>query len=234
MHDNLKRYDLSSIPPIEGLLSPMHATLPRTLTLGMLCILCLLLISGWTPFDRATWLLEVFPVMVALPLLWLTYQRFPLTPLVYVLIACHAVILIVGGTYSYARVPLGFELQSWLALSRNPYDKIGHFFQGLVPAMIAREILLRGAYIQRGKMLVFVVLCIVLAISASYELLEWLAALLMGQGADEFLGTQGDVWDTQSDMFCAWLGSVTALWLFSTWHDRQLQALAHPSCCASD
>lgn len=198
---------------------------PRYFVLATLSMCGLLVLSGWAPFDRATWLLEVMPVMIALPVLWMTYRSFPLTKLLYALIFCHAVILIVGGAYTYARVPLGFELQTWLALSRNPYDKIGHFFQGLVPAMIAREILLRGQYLARGKMLIFVVICIVLAISACYELIEWAVALVMGLGADAFLGTQGDPWDTQSDMFCALLGSLTALTVFTHWHDRQLRAL---------
>jgi putative membrane protein len=133
-----------------------------------------------------------------------------------------------GGAYSYARVPLGFWMQDLMHLGRNPYDKIGHFMQGFVPVIVAREILLRGHYLKRGKMLAFIVICIVMAISASYELIEWAAALAMGQGADEFLGTQGDPWDTQSDMFMALVGSVTALLLLSRLHDRQL-ATANPS-----
>ncbi len=185
-----------------------------------------LLWSGWQPFDRATWLMEVAPVLIALPLLWLTARRFTLTPLAYGLIFLHACVLMLGGAHTYARVPLGFELQEWLSLDRNPYDRIGHFFQGLVPAIIAREILLRGQHLRRGPMLNFLILCTVLAISASYELIEWAAALLLGQGADEFLGTQGDVWDTQSDMFCALLGAIVALSLLSAWHDRQLEQQA--------
>ena len=122
-------------------------------------------------------------------------------------------------------MPLGFYLADVLALSRNPYDKIGHFFQGLVPALAVREILLRGAYVRGRRMLAFIVVCVVLAISATYELIEWGAALALGQGADEFLGTQGDVWDTQSDMFCALLGAITALLVFARLHDRQLQNL---------
>ena len=130
-----------------------------------------------------------------------------------------------GGAYTYARVPLGFYLADVLDLNRNPYDKIGHFFQGLVPALAVREILLRGAYVRGRRMLAFIVVCVVLAISATYELIEWGAALALGQGADEFLGTQGDVWDTQSDMFCALLGVITALLVFARLHDRQLQNL---------
>lgn len=128
----------------------------------------------------------------------------------------------VGGMYTYAKVPIGFDVQAWLGLSRNPYDKLGHFFQGLVPALAAREILVRGAFVRGRKMLGFVVCCIALAISAMYELIEWWAALAMGQGADDFLGTQGDPWDTQSDMFCALLGALTTVLLLARYHQRQL------------
>ena len=170
-------------------------------------------------------MLEVFPVAIALPVLWATHRRFPLTTLLYVCIFLHAVVLITGGAYTYARVPLGFHIAELLDLTRNPYDKIGHFFQGFVPALVAREILIRGDFVRRGKMLVFIVICIVLAISATYELLEWLAAETLGQGAEEFLGTQGYEWDTQSDMLLALIGAVTALTLLSRVHDRQIQAL---------
>lgn len=186
-----------------------------------------LAISGIKPYDRATWIMEVLPVVLAIPILWRTYRRFPLTPLLYGGIFLHALVLILGGAYSYARVPLGFEIADWLGLQRNPYDKIGHFFQGFVPSLIAREILIRGQYVRGRKMLFFVVICIVLAISATYELIEWAAALWLEQGADEFLGTQGDMWDTQSDMFCAWLGAVTAWLLLTRWHDRQIQQIEH-------
>jgi len=190
-------------------------------------LLAFLAWSGVHPYERTTWYLEVFPVFVAVPLLWATYRRFPLTNLLYALIFVHALVLMLGGAYTYARVPLGFHLAEVLGLSRNPYDKIGHFFQGFVPALAAREILVRGAHVRGAKMLAFVVVCIVLAISATYELIEWGAALALGQGADEFLGTQGDPWDTQSDMFCALIGAVTSLALLSRWHDRQIQRLAH-------
>lgn len=198
---------------------------PLLLSVITLLLLAALIHSGISPYDRATWLMEVAPVLIVLPLLWLTYRRYPLTPLLYTLIFFHALILIFGGMYSYARVPLGFEVQQWLDLGRNPYDKLGHFFQGLVPALVAREILLRGGYVQGRKMLGFVVCCIALAISAVYELIEWWAALALGQGADEFLGTQGDPWDTQSDMFCALLGAIAGQWLFGGWQDRQLRRL---------
>ncbi|WP_436897817.1 DUF2238 domain-containing protein [Acinetobacter gyllenbergii] len=195
------------------------------LYLGTAILAILLLISGIQPFDRTTWWLEVIPVLIAVPLLFATYKAFPLSPLLYGLIFLHAIVLIVGGAYSYARVPLGFEMAQWFGLERNPYDKIGHFMQGFVPAIAAREILIRNHILSKGKMLSFIVICIVLAISASYELIEWAAALSLGQGAEEFLGTQGDEWDTQSDMFFALIGSITALLLFSRWHDRQIAEL---------
>ncbi|ENX58436.1 MULTISPECIES: DUF2238 domain-containing protein [Acinetobacter] len=195
------------------------------LYLGTAILAILLLISGIQPFDRTTWWLEVIPVLIVVPLLFATYKAFPLTPLLYGLIFLHAIVLIVGGAYSYARVPLGFEMAQWFGLERNPYDKIGHFMQGFVPAIAAREILMRNHILSKGKMLSFIVICIVLAISASYELIEWAAALSLGQGAEEFLGTQGDEWDTQSDMFFALIGSITALLLFSRWHDRQIAEL---------
>ncbi|ENN8408802.1 DUF2238 domain-containing protein [Serratia marcescens] len=198
---------------------------PLLLSVITLLLLAALIHSGISPYDRTTWLMEVAPVLIVLPLLWLTHRRYPLTPLLYTLIFFHALILIFGGMYSYARVPLGVEVQQWLDLDRNPYDKLGHFFQGLVPALAAREILLRGGYVQGRKMLGFVVCCIALAISALYELIEWWAALALGQGADEFLGTQGDPWDTQSDMFCALLGAICGLLLFGRWQDRQITRL---------
>jgi putative membrane protein len=197
----------------------------RALAAAALVTLAVLALSGVRPYDRTTWVLEVFPVVVALPLLWATWRRFPLTTLLYACIFVHALVLMLGGAYTYARVPLGFHLAEFLDLSRNPYDRIGHFFQGFVPALVAREILVRGRYVDGRKMLAFIVVCIVLAISAAYELVEWTAALALGQGADEFLGTQGDEWDTQSDMFCALVGAVTALLAFSGMHDRQIARL---------
>jgi putative membrane protein len=190
-----------------------------------LVVVFLLGLSGADPYDRTTWLLEVFPILIALPIMWASYRRFPLTTLVYGFIFIHACVLMVGGAYTYARVPLGFEIAEWFNLSRNPYDKIGHFFQGFVPALLAREILIRGQYVNGQKMLTFIVLCIILAISATYELIEWVSALILGQGADEFLGTQGDAWDTQSDMLLALIGAVTALVLFSRVHDKQIKNL---------
>lgn len=197
----------------------------RWLQLGSLLLLAALAASGIRPYDRLTWLMEVLPVLIVLPILWASYRRYPLTTLLYGLIFLHALVLIMGGAYSYARVPLGFEMAHWLGLERNPYDKIGHFMQGFVPAIAVREILLRGAYVRGRKMLAFLTLSVVLAISASYELIEWAAALIMGQGADEFLGTQGYEWDTQSDMWFALLGGVFALLLLSRLHDRALARL---------
>jgi putative membrane protein len=202
---------------------PMQRSL--VLVAASVALVALLAVSGLRPYDRMTWALEVFPVVVALPVLWATYPRFPLTNLLYACIFLHALVLLLGGTYTYARVPLGFQLAEWFELARNPYDKIGHFFQGFVPALVAREILIRGGYVRGPRMLAFLVVCVVLAISATYELIEWAAALALGQGADEFLGTQGDPWDTQSDMFLALLGAVTALLLFSRLQDRQIRNL---------
>jgi len=198
----------------------------RAFTIGCLALLALLVFSGLRPYDRLTWLLEVLPVLIALPLLWVTRARFPLTTLVYAGIFLHACVLMMGGAYTYARVPLGFQIQDALGLHRNPYDRIGHFFQGFVPALVAREILLRGRFVQGRRMLAFLVVCIVLAISATYELIEWASALALGQGADEFLGTQGDAWDTQSDMFLALCGGSAALVLCTRLHDRQIGSLA--------
>ena len=192
---------------------------------GAAALVVALLLSGWRPHDRITWLMEVGPVLIVLPILWATHARFPLSTLLYVLVFFHCLVLMVGGSYTYANVPAGFWVQDWFHLSRNPYDKLGHLMQGFVPAIAAREILLRGGYVRGRKMLVYVILSIVLGFSAFYELIEWAAALAMGQGADEFLGTQGDPWDTQSDMFCALAGGSLALLLLSRAHDRGMARL---------
>lgn len=184
-----------------------------------------LIVSGIAPYDRLTWFMEVLPVLIAAPILVATRGRLPLTTLVYTLIAIHGLILIYGGAYTYARVPAGFWLQELFGFARNPYDRIGHLAQGFVPAMVARELLLRVFGITGRKILFFLVACIALAISAFYELIEWWSALVMGADAHEFLGTQGDVWDTQWDMFLALVGAVAALLLLSRWHDRQLVQL---------
>ena len=181
-----------------------------------------LIVSRIGALEPGTWVLEVFPIFLAIPVLVATAKRFPLTPLAYRLLFVHALILLLGGHYTYAKVPLGFWVQDALHLGRNHYDRLGHFAQGFVPAIIAREILLRRSPLQRGKWLFFLVICICLAVSASYELIEWLAALLGGSSADAFLGTQGDVWDTQWDMFMALVGALSALVLLSRVQDRQL------------
>ncbi len=185
-----------------------------------------LLVSGVSPRDRTTWWLEVFPVLIAAPVLIATFARFPLTPLAYTLIALHALILILGGHYTYAQVPLGFWAQDWLGLTRNHYDRLGHFAQGFVPAIVAREVLLRTSPLRPGRWLFFLVTATCLAISACYELIEWWAALAGGQSADAFLGTQGDVWDTQWDMFLALIGALTAQLTLSRAHDRALASLS--------
>lgn len=184
-----------------------------------------LIVSGISPRDRMTWWLEVLPVVIALVVLAWTRERFPLSWLGYALITVHAVILMVGGHYTYAHVPLGFWVQDALDLSRNHYDRLGHFAQGFVPAIIAREILLRRTPLVRGGWLAFLVIATCLAISAAYELIEWWTALIAGGEADEFLATQGDVWDTQWDMFLAAIGAMTALALLSRVHDRALASL---------
>jgi len=194
---------------------------------GLSILIVLLAWSGLHPYDRATWLMEIAPILIIIPILIKHYRNYPLTSILYFLIFLHAIVLILGGAYTYARVPLGFQMADFLGIERNPYDKIGHFFQGFVPALAAREILFRGDYVRGKSMLNFIVICIVLAISASYELIEWSAAILLGQGADEFLGTQGDVWDTQSDMFCALIGGISSLILLTKTHNRQMVKLIH-------
>lgn len=199
----------------------------RGVTVGLVL---LLVVSGWHPHDRLTWLLEIFPILIVLPILWATRRSFPLTTLLYAGILVHGAVLAAGGAYTYARVPLGFQIADWLHMTRSPYDKIGHFFQGFVPAIAIREILIRGEHVRGSRMLAFITLAIVLAISATYELIEWASALALGQGADEFLGTQGDPWDTQSDMFMAVVGGIAALLLLPRAHDRQIAALRNKAC----
>ena len=199
------------------------------LALGLAAlVVAALAVSAIAPYDRATWWMEVAPVLVALPLLAATWRRFPLSDLLYALIALHAIVLIVGGAYTYARVPLGFWLQDALHLARNPYDRIGHFMQGFVPALVAREILLRGRHVNGRGMAGFLSVCVALAVSALYELVEWWAALALGQGADEFLGTQGDPWDTQSDMFMALIGATVAVLAFGRLHDARMARVKDP------
>jgi len=175
---------------------------------------------------RLTWVLETLPCMIALPVILLTYKRFPLTGLVYTLIAIHAVILMLGGHYSYAKVPLGFWMEGWFGWTRNNYDKIGHFMQGFGPALYVREILVRRSPLQPGKWLAFLAIAVSLAFSALYEIVEWLASLSNPADTEAFLGTQGYIWDTQTDMFWCLIGSVIALLIFSKLHNRYLAAFA--------
>jgi putative membrane protein len=182
--------------------------------------------SAWQPHDYPTWWLEVLPAQIALIVLFLTRKRFPLTPLAYWLILLHSIILMVGGHYTYAEVPLGDWLSSWSGGSRNNYDKLGHLAQGFIPAIVVREVLVRNTVVAVRGWLSFIVVSICLAISALYELIEWWVALLSGEAADAFLGTQGYIWDTQSDMFLAFLGAMAALVVFSALHDRQISRLS--------
>jgi putative membrane protein len=195
-------------------------------TTWILVFLAVLIWSGIGPHDYPTWMLEVAPALIAAAVLWFTRERFPLTRLAYVLILVHCVILMVGGHYTYALVPLGDWVREAFDQSRNNYDKLGHFAQGFVPALIAREILIRKNVVNFPGWRDFLIICACLAISAFYELLEWWVALLSEDAAESFLGTQGYEWDTQSDMWFALLGAVTALILLSRWHDRQLRALS--------
>jgi putative membrane protein len=185
-------------------------------------VLAVLLWSGLSPHDRFTWFLEVAPVLIGLPIVLITRNRFSLTPLVCVLLTIHACILMVGGKYTYAEVPLGYWVEGVFGWTRNNYDRLGHFAQGFVPAIVAREILLRTSPLKRGKWLAFLVFCVCLAISATYELIEWRTAVSTGTAADAFLGTQGDPWDTQEDMAMAAIGAIVALVTLPRIHDRQL------------
>lgn len=189
----------------------------------------LLVLSGIGPRDRTTWWLEVAPILIAVPILIATARRFPLTPLAYRLIFVHALILMLGAHHTYAEVPAGFWVRDFFGLARNPYDRVGHLAQGFIPAILAREILIRRSPVGSGRWLTFVVLCVCLAISALYEMAEWWAALIGGEAADAFLGTQGDQWDTQWDMFLALVGAVAALALLSRLHDRQITRLEETS-----
>jgi putative membrane protein len=201
-----------------------HGALLLTLTSIWLVSL---VASGWQPYDRPTWWMEVAPVLIALPVLWLFASRFPLTTVALVLIGLHGLVLILGGAYTYARVPLGFAVQEWFELSRNPYDRFGHFVQGFVPAIVLRELLIRLGGLRPGKLLALLVIACCLAVSAVYELIEFAAAILLGQGAEQFLGTQGDVWDTQWDMLMCLVGAAVALLLLTGVHNQQLQTLEH-------
>jgi len=192
--------------------------------LWLVIFFTILIWSGINPKDQFTWFLEVVPALIGFVILVLSYKRFPLTPLLYMLILIHMIILMVGGHYTYAEVPLFDWLKEVLGQSRNNYDKVGHFAQGFIPAILAREILLRKKIVQGTKIwLNYIVVSIVLAFSAFYELIEWWVALATGEDAEAFLGTQGYLWDTQSDMMFALVGAGTALLLLSRFHDKQLK-----------
>jgi putative membrane protein len=195
----------------------------RFLNGGLIMILVLLAATFAKTLDRGTWLMEVTPVLIGIPILIFSYRKFPLTSLLYSWIFVHSVVLIVGGFYTYAKVPFGFWIEHTFCLHRNPYDKIGHFLQGVTPALLAREIFIRGQHVSGNRMLIFLPICVAMMISACYELIEWAAALALGQGADQFLGTQGDPWDTQSDMLMALIGSISALLVFSVLQNRQIE-----------
>lgn len=185
-------------------------------------VIVALVVSGVAPKDRMTWLLEVIWVIVAMPVIALNWKRFPLTRLLCWLLAAHALVLIHGGAYTYAETPAGFWLRDLFGFQRNPWDRVGHWMQGFVPAILARELLLRLSPLHRGGWLVYLVLAACLSFSAFFELIEWWAALAFGADADAFLATQGDQWDTQWDMFLCLLGAIASLLLFSRLHDRQL------------
>lgn len=178
--------------------------------------------------DRFTWVLEVFPILLGFPILFFTYKKFPLTTLVYALLIIHFIILAVGGIYTYAEVPLGFWMQEWFDFSRNHYDRIGHFAQGFIPAILSREILLRTSPLRPGKWLFFLVVCVCLAISAFYEFIEWWTVLIKGSTAEAFLGTQGDVWDAHWDMLFATIGAIVAQLTLSRLHDKFLKNFISP------
>lgn len=206
---------------------------PRPALALLAVALALLALSGVGPKDRLTWWLEVSPVLIGVPILLSTWRRFPLTTLLCCLLFVHAGILVLGGHYTYAQVPAGFWVRDALGLERNPYDRLGHLAQGFVPAILAREVLLRTSRLRPGGWLFFLVTCVCLAFSAFYELLEWWAALVAGEDAAAFLGTQGDPWDTQWDMFLALLGALAAQLLLAPLHDRQLEALARSRASAA-
>lgn len=216
------------IPTKSGLQSRLASSSSDTRLTAILLVLTLVILlwSNIAPKDRLTWFMEVSPVLIALPILTYTHYSFRLTPLLYILIFIHAVILMVGGHFTYAEVPVGFWFQELFDLQRNHFDRLGHFAQGFVPAIFAREILLRTTPLVPGKMLFFIVTSICLAISAFYEMIEWWAALLYGGSAESFLATQGDIWDTQWDMFMALIGAICAQLLLGNLHNRQLKKLS--------
>lgn len=216
---------LAARPPAH----PSQPAVDREPTALLASSLGVLALSGIRPHDRKTWLLEVSPVLLGLPVLAATRRRFPLTPLAYRLLWGHSLILITGGHYLYARVPIGRWVQEALGWSRNPYDRFGHLAQGFVPAIVAREILLRCSPLRRDGWLVLTVTSLCMTISAGYELIEWGVAVGAGDAATAFLGTQGDEWDTQWDMLLALIGALAAQGVLSRQHDRELAAVAGPT-----
>lgn len=203
-----------------------HMRLPFERLLLAAIVIVALLWSAYRPYHWGAWAAEVFWVAIGLPLVVATHRRFPLTPLLERLLTLHAVFLVIGGHYTYSLTPVGEWLQDWLALERNPYDRIGHVLQGFVPAILAREILLRQSPLVRGRWLAFLAVCVCLAFSAFFELLEWWAAIFTGAGREGALAEQGDPWDTQWDMFCCLIGATTSLLFMSRLHDRQLTEAA--------
>ncbi len=200
-------------------------TVYRTALACLAATLIVLIWSGIGPKERGTWLMEVLPVLIALPLVLMTWKRFPLTTLLTVVITLHAIVLMVGGKYTYAEMPLFNWLRDEFHLSRNHYDRLGHFMQGFAPALVIRELLLRTSTLKSGKWLATIIVFCCLGVSAIYELIEWAAAVALGAGADAFLATQGDVWDTQKDMLMAGIGAAVAVVFFSKLHDRSLTKL---------
>ncbi|MER6085325.1 DUF2238 domain-containing protein [Streptomyces sp. NPDC001833] len=206
---------------------PVPHRVPRRVPLALFAAVVVagMALSAWGARDRTTWFLETVWVLVGLPLVVLTWRRFPLTGLLAGLLAAHALVLAVGGHYTYAEVPVGDWVRDTFHLSRNPYDRFGHLMQGFVPAVLVRELLVRTSPLRGSRWLAPLTVCACLAFSAFFELLEWLAAEIGGHGADAFLATQGDVWDTQWDMFCALIGATVSVLVLSRVHDRQLRAL---------
>jgi putative membrane protein len=209
--------------------SPKSPSTPNRLPLVLLFLITAAFLGlGWSPkADRFTWFMENVPVIAGVPALILTHRRFPFTHLLYVLIALHCLVLMVGGHWTYAEVPAGHWVRQWLHLARNPYDRLGHLFQGFVPVLIFREVLFRKGILKAGGWSVLVLIFMTLGLSAAYELIEWQTAVWTGSAADAFLGSQGDPWDTQWDMACALIGASLALVLLWRTHDRQVQHLSH-------
>lgn len=205
--------------------SPRRAARPRLPLVLAGVVVAGTALSAWGARDRTTWFLETMWVLAGLPLVVLAWRRFPLTGLLCGLLTAHALVLLVGGHYTYAQVPAGDWVRDALGLSRNPYDRFGHLMQGFVPAVLVRELLSRTSPLRGSRWLAPLTVCACLAFSACFELLEWAAAVIGGHGADAFLATQGDVWDTQWDMFCALIGATLSVLLLSRVHDRQLAVL---------